>query len=160
MVYRPSITSVPESLSTVENPFAVHSILAFSKGIICSAGLGTVHLFDKTEDKEMYKKTKEICIPADSQSADPEASRNQVINCLSLSPSEETLVSSTIDNQLYSITLSSADLGKVLVYLTLLASICMLFNVHTEDYLYIFPKKINLTNCLRAQIISQFRPCF
>jgi len=109
---RPSITSVPESLSTVENPFAVHSILAFSKGIICSAGLGTVHLFDKTEDKEMYKKTKEICIPADSQSADPEASRNQVINCLSLSPSEETLVSSTIDNQLYSITLSSADLGK------------------------------------------------
>ena len=125
MVYRPSITSVPESLSTVENPFAVHSILAFSKGIICSAGLGTVHLFDKTEDKEMYKKTKEICIPADSQSADPEASRNQVINCLSLSPSEETLVSSTVDNQLYSITLSSADLGKVFVYLTLFTIICI-----------------------------------
>ena len=110
---RPSVTSVPESLSTVENPFAVHSVLAFSKGIICSAGLGTVHLFDKTEDKEMYKKTKEICIPADSQSADPEASRNQVMNCLALSPSEETLVASTKDNQLYSITLSSADLGKV-----------------------------------------------
>ena len=114
LLHRPSITSVPESLAAVENPFAVHSILAFSKGIICSAGLGTVHLFDKTEEKEMYKKTKEICIPADSQSADPEASRNQVINCLTLSPSEETLVSSTEDNQLYSITLSSADLGKVL----------------------------------------------
>ena len=101
----------------MENPFAVHSLLAFSKGIICSAGLGTVHLFDKTEDKEMYKKAKEICIPADSQSADPEASRNQVINCLALSPSEETLVSSTLDNQLYSITLSSADLGKVSTHL-------------------------------------------
>ena len=110
---RPSVTSIPESSSIIENPFAVRSILAFSKGIICAAGLGTVHLFDKTEEKDLYKKAKEIRIPPDSQSADPEAARNQVINCLVLSPSEETLVSSTRDNQLYSITLSSADLGKV-----------------------------------------------
>ena len=102
----------------MENPFAVRSVLAFSKGIICSAGLGTVHLFDKTEEKDLYKKAKEIRIPPDSQSADPEAARNQIINCLVLSPSEETLVSSTRDNQLYSITLSSADLGKVELFLT------------------------------------------
>ena len=129
LLYRPSITSVPETLATVENPFAVHSLLAFSKGIICSAGLGTVHLFDKTEEKEMYKKTKEICIPADSQSADPEASRNQVINCLALSPSEETLVSSTKENQLYSITLSSADLGKVFIHLILVIAFYINFKV-------------------------------
>eukprot|EP00795_Rhopilema_esculentum_P004667 gene4667-20951_t len=112
LVGRPSVASISESVSILDNPFAVQSVLAFSKGIICSSGLGTVHLFDKTEDKELYKKAKEIRIPPDSQSADPEASRNQVINCLTLSPSEETLVSSTRDNQLYSITLSSADLGK------------------------------------------------
>ncbi len=100
-------------MSAFENPFAVRSVLAFSKGIICSAGLGTVHLFDKTEEKELYRKARDIRIPSDGQSADPESSRNQVISCLALSPSEETLVSSTRDNQLYSITLSSADLGKV-----------------------------------------------
>ena len=118
LFFRPSVASISESVSILDNPFAVQSVLAFSKGIICSSGLGTVHLFDKTEDKELYKKAKEIRIPPDSQSADPEASRNQVINCLTLSPSEETLVSSTRDNQLYSITLSSADLGKVSSTLT------------------------------------------
>ena len=91
----------------------MYSILTFSKGIICSGGLGTVHLFEKTDDKELYKKTREIKIPTDSQSADPQSATSQEIACLTLSPSEENLVASTKTNQLYSIALSSADLGKV-----------------------------------------------
>jgi WD40 repeat protein len=36
-----------------------------------------------------------------------------MISCLAVSPSEESLICSTEVNQLYTITLSSADLGKV-----------------------------------------------
>ena len=72
-----------------------------------------VHLFEKTEEKDFYKKAREIKIPADTQSPDPQLSENQEIVNLTVSPSEETLVCSTKSNQLYCITLSTADLGKV-----------------------------------------------
>lgn len=52
-------------------------------------------------------------IPQDSNSADPTKSQMQVITSLTVSPSEETLVASTDLSQLYYITLSSADIGKV-----------------------------------------------
>ena len=52
-------------------------------------------------------------IPQDLNSADPSKAQQQIITCLTVSPSEETLVASTDLSQLYSITLSSADIGKV-----------------------------------------------
>lgn len=52
-------------------------------------------------------------IPPDSNSADPTSAQKQVITCLTVSPSEETLVASTNQSQLYYITLPSADLGRV-----------------------------------------------
>lgn len=53
-------------------------------------------------------------IPLDaSNSADPTRPQQQIIKCLTVSPSEETLVASTDQAQLYYLTLSSADIGKV-----------------------------------------------
>lgn len=72
-----------------------------------------MYIYERTEEKEMFKKIKEIRIPMDHQSADPSLTCNQQILCIALSPSEETVVCSTNSNQLYSIPLSSADLGKV-----------------------------------------------
>ena len=83
------------------------------QGFVCSGGLGAVYVYERTEEKEMFKKIKEIRIPMDHQSADPSLTCNQQILCIALSPSEETVVCSTNSNQLYSIPLSSADLGKV-----------------------------------------------
>jgi len=88
-------------------------IASFSKGFICSAGLGTVHLFEKTEEKDFYKKSREIRIPTDAQSPDPQLAEKQEVRNLTISPSEETLVCGTSTSQLYNITLSTADLGKV-----------------------------------------------
>ncbi|XP_013398082.1 cilia- and flagella-associated protein 57 [Lingula anatina] len=93
-------------------PPEITAIVAYSKGFACSVGPGTVFLYEKTDDKEYFKKAREIKIPADSNSADPSKSENQVITSLTVSPSEETLVASTDSSQLYSMTLSSADLGK------------------------------------------------
>ena len=110
---RQSMASVPESGTSQDAPPQVTCIIAFSKGFICSGGAGTVHLFEKTEEKDFYKKAREIKIPVDTQSPDPQLSESQEIVNLTVSPSEETLVCSTKSSQLYCITMSTADLGKV-----------------------------------------------
>lgn len=157
-------------------------ITAYSKGFACSAGPGTVYLFERTDDKDNYRKTREIrvtefispnynnhsselynanlstfctnrlfiksflimslplflylcvCInvtvlgvhvyvcvcscmcsiqiPPDQCSHEPSHAEQQQIVSLVISPSEETVVTSTDRGQLYSITLSSAEMSK------------------------------------------------
>jgi WD40 repeat protein len=93
-------------------PLSVTAIVSYSKGFACASGLGMVHIFEKADDKEYYRKTRDIHIPQDPCSADPSKSQQQSITCLAMSPSEEVLVCSTAANQLYSFTLSSTDLGR------------------------------------------------
>ncbi|GFR57789.1 cilia- and flagella-associated protein 57-like [Elysia marginata] len=91
----------------------VTSLVSYSKGFACSFGLGTVYLFEKTDDKDYFKKAREIMIPPDPcNSQDSTLNQQQLIRCLTVSPSEETLVASTDQAQLYYLTLSSADLSK------------------------------------------------
>lgn len=45
--------------------------------------------------------------------ADDSRAESHEIRTLTISPSEETLIASTLTNQLYAITLSSAEIGKV-----------------------------------------------
>uniref|UniRef100_A0A6Q2XMB8 Cilia- and flagella-associated protein 57 n=1 Tax=Esox lucius TaxID=8010 RepID=A0A6Q2XMB8_ESOLU len=90
----------------------VTAITAYSKGFVCSAGPGTVCLFEKTEEKDNYRKTREIKIPVDPCSNEPSQAAQQEIVTLCVSPSEETLVTSTDKGQLYCITLSSAEMSK------------------------------------------------
>ncbi|XP_062337115.1 cilia- and flagella-associated protein 57-like [Osmerus eperlanus] len=90
----------------------VTAITSYSKGFVCSAGLGTVCLFEKTEEKDVYRKTREIQIPPDPCSNEPSLAERQEIVSLCISPSEEILVTSTDRGQLYSITLSSAEMSK------------------------------------------------
>ncbi|ESO94501.1 hypothetical protein LOTGIDRAFT_118162 [Lottia gigantea] len=101
-----------DSTQAPTGPPQITAIVAYSKGFASAYGQGTVHLFEKTDDKDFFKKTREIKIPADSNSTDPSKSQLQHIKCLTVSPSEETLVASTDLSQLYYLTLSSADLGK------------------------------------------------
>ncbi|XP_064626846.1 cilia- and flagella-associated protein 57-like [Lineus longissimus] len=95
-----------------KGPPQITAIVAYSKGFACACGPGTVLLFEKTDDKEYFKKIREIKIPADQNSSDPTKAEQQMIMTLTVSPSEEGLVAATNFNQLYNITLSSADLGK------------------------------------------------
>ncbi|XP_071953862.1 cilia- and flagella-associated protein 57-like isoform X1 [Antedon mediterranea] len=106
------VGSIAEGDLVPSGPPPVTAIVAYSKGFACSGGIGTVHLFEKTEDKDNYKKGREIKIPQDAIGADPTRQENHTIKTVTVSPSEETLVCSTITNQLYCMTLSSADLGK------------------------------------------------
>ncbi|XP_006503434.1 cilia- and flagella-associated protein 57 isoform X1 [Mus musculus] len=90
----------------------VFAIAAYSKGFACSAGPGRVLLFEKVEEKDFYRESREIRIPTDQQSNDPSQSDKQDVLCLCFSPSEETLIASTNKNQLYSITMSLTEISK------------------------------------------------
>ncbi|KAK3567777.1 hypothetical protein QTP86_026459 [Hemibagrus guttatus] len=87
-------------------------IKAYSKGFACSAGPGTVCLFEKTEEKESYRQIREIRIPPDPCSNEPGQAQQQEITSMCISPSEETLATSTDRGQLYLIALASAEMGK------------------------------------------------
>ncbi|XP_032884753.1 cilia- and flagella-associated protein 57 [Amblyraja radiata] len=90
----------------------ITSITIFSKGFLCAAGPGVVYMFERAEEKDAFKKTRVIRIPQDLSSTDPTQAEQQEILTLCLSPSEEILIASTNKNQLYSITLSSAETSK------------------------------------------------
>nr|XP_044626517.1 cilia- and flagella-associated protein 57 isoform X2 [Equus asinus]XP_044626518.1 cilia- and flagella-associated protein 57 isoform X2 [Equus asinus] len=90
----------------------VFAIAAYSKGFACSAGPGRVLLFEKMEEKDFYRESREIRIPVDPQSSDPSQSDKQDVVCMCFSPSEETLIASTSKNQLYSITMSLTEISK------------------------------------------------
>ncbi len=51
-----SITEEPQTTG----PPQITSIVAYSKGFACACGLGTVHLYEKTDDKDFFKKAREI----------------------------------------------------------------------------------------------------
>ncbi|KAG5841540.1 hypothetical protein ANANG_G00200590 [Anguilla anguilla] len=101
-----------QEAAVASQPPRVTVIKAYSKGFVCSAGPGTVFLFEKMEDKDGYRKCSEIRIPPDPYSNDPSQAEQQEFVSLCISPSEETLTGSTNRGQLYSIALSSAEIGK------------------------------------------------
>ncbi|KAM5149014.1 cilia- and flagella-associated protein 57 [Mantella aurantiaca] len=90
----------------------INAILAYSKGFLCSGGPGKVYMYEKVDDRELYKRGRSIRIRQDEHSNDPGLSNQQEVTCMCLSPSEETVLISTNNSQLYSIALSSAEIAK------------------------------------------------
>ena len=100
----------------------IHCILTYSKGFICSGGSGTLHMFEKTDNKDVYKKVRPVTIleetsgsaeQADGGISSPPLDNN--IMSMDISPSEEIVICSTVSQQLYSLALSTADMGKVII---------------------------------------------
>ena len=97
---------------------SIECIVSYSKGFICSGGSGTLHIFEKTDDKYVYRKTRTVSIWIDPNSnlvatTGADSVPNDILS-MTLSPSEENVVCSTRTQQLYNLTLSAADLqGQV-----------------------------------------------
>ncbi|XP_010005021.1 PREDICTED: WD repeat-containing protein 65 [Chaetura pelagica] len=90
----------------------ISAIAAYSKGFACSPNPGVVLLFEKTKEMEVYQESQEIWLPQDPYSSDPMQSGRQNILCICFSPSEETMVVNTSENQLYMFNMPSTDLRK------------------------------------------------
>ena len=75
-------------------------------------------MFEKTDDKYIYRKTRTVSVWIDPNShyvatTGADSVPNDILS-MTLSPSEENVVCSTRTQQLYNLTLSAADLqGKV-----------------------------------------------
>ena len=115
---RRNLTSVTVLKEQEERELNVNCIATYSKGFICSGGSGTLHIFEKTDDKYTYRKARSVSIWVDPNSNYvPTTGADSVTNdilSMTLSPSEENVVCSTRTQQLYNLTLSAADLqGKV-----------------------------------------------
>ena len=53
-----NISDAESSLNT--GPPQISALVAYSKGFACACGAGTVYLFEKTDDKDFFKKVREI----------------------------------------------------------------------------------------------------
>ncbi|MDB9925025.1 hypothetical protein OAD67_02060 [bacterium] len=95
-----------------------------TKGFICAGEGGKVHMYEKTDDKQMFKRVKTFSVPVFGEDGEiitpdqvnareggviPKAPR---IKSLTLSPSEETLVCALENNQMYCVDLADADILK------------------------------------------------
>lgn len=114
--------SLPRPSSSEKPLPRVECIVAYSKGFVCSGGSGKLHLFEKTDNRNVYRETRTASIwvdpssrlthPREEEGDDPASADSNDILSLTLSPSEENVVCSTRSQQLYNLTLSAADLGK------------------------------------------------
>ncbi|XRB08616.1 cilia- and flagella-associated protein 57 [Pycnococcus provasolii] len=80
----------------------VEAMVAFSKGFICAGSGGVVSIYERTEDKENHKRSKSFTIEG----------MNCKVKSIAISPSEEALVCTLENNQMYVLVLANSDLLK------------------------------------------------
>mmetsp|Transcript_31356 Transcript_31356/g.74513 ORF Transcript_31356/g.74513 Transcript_31356/m.74513 type:complete len:1197 (-) Transcript_31356:67-3657(-) len=81
---------------------SIESIIGFSKGLVTGSDDGTISIFERSEDKDLYKRTKVFTI-------DNNAAK---VRHLALSHTEEQLILATENNQLFTFALSNSDIMK------------------------------------------------
>jgi cilia- and flagella-associated protein 57 len=108
-----SESSTEKPIHQIEN-HDVSSIVPYSKGFIAACGHGQGFLFEKSDnDKELFRKVRELKIPLDQFSTDPSRSQHQRITSMFVSPNEETLLAVTEWQQIYQLIFSNIDVAKV-----------------------------------------------
>lgn len=108
----------PSKPSPPAETHVVSAIIPYSKGFITSCGKGRAFLYEKIDDKEFFRKIRELKIPPDQSSNDPSKTEDQAIISMCISPSEETLLAVTNWQQIYQLVFSNIDVGKVINQLT------------------------------------------
>ena len=79
---------------------SIDSIVAYSKGFVCGSDGGLIYVFEKSDDKDYYKKVK--CLRIEKNAVK--------IKTLAVSPSEEQLVCTLANSQVYTFSLSNTDI--------------------------------------------------
>ena len=78
---------------------SIECLIAYSnKGFICGGDNGVLSIYEKSEDKDYYKRTKSFTIE----------NQGVKIKNLALSPSEENLICTLENNQMYVLGLSNS----------------------------------------------------
>jgi WD40 repeat protein len=86
-------------------------LIPYSKGFIYGGSNGSVIAYEKSDDKEYYKKVKEMRLKEE----------NSKVSHIAMSPSEDSLLCTLETNQIYTVSLSNADIKNDEITLDLLA---------------------------------------
>jgi WD40 repeat protein len=89
-----NLNKVQTELSCVE------SLCVYSKGFVVGCDDGVITLFEKTDDRDLYKRTRSF----------RNESNSFKVRSMALSPSEDTLVVALDNSQLFTFQLSNADI--------------------------------------------------
>ena len=91
---------------------SIDALISYAKGFICGGDMGLVFIFERSDDKEVYRKMKAMKI---DQKRDEEATietEAMKVKCFALTQQEEFLALTTTNNQIYLLNLSNADFSK------------------------------------------------
>ncbi|KEG09722.1 WDdomain 65 [Trypanosoma grayi] len=93
---------------------SINTLVAYSKGFICGGDMGLVSIFERTDNKEMYRKVRTFKFNNDAENMGPASEVVPVILSFTLSPppAEEYVSFMTSTKQLYSLNLPNADFFK------------------------------------------------
>ena len=83
-------------------PQPIFSIISFNKGFVCGCDNGTILVFERGDDKEMYKKINKLSMLNETNS----------ITHLCLPPSQEQIACILSNNQIYTLNLSQIEVLK------------------------------------------------
>lgn len=78
-------------------------VAALNSGFACGTASGNVLVYEATEDDELYKQAQEVPVPSDIGGA------AQSIHCIAVSPSEDALVCTTKEGQIYTYNLAATE---------------------------------------------------
>ncbi|ESO06916.1 hypothetical protein HELRODRAFT_76920 [Helobdella robusta] len=149
---KPRSSSKKLEMDTATDSIApsINNLSMLSKGFACSLLDGSVHVFDKG-DAFVYKRTKEIRMPKISENSF--VKRQQLLNSFVVSPNEELLICSTIQNQIYQVALNgSINVEKI--ERLLFESLTHTFHCNEVQGIDVCPKKSLVASCSNDQSIK------
>ena len=91
---------------------SIDALISYAKGFICGGDMGLVFIFERSDDKEVYRKMKAMKVDHKRDSEAVVESDSMRIRCFALTQQEEYLALSTSNNQVYLLNLSNADFSK------------------------------------------------
>lgn len=94
------------STTTPQPPARVECFGVYSRGFVVGDSRGTVHVFERADEREFYRSIRRESLPSDLPAL------KQTVSHIALSPGEDAVVVSTDRMQLYRVNLVSADDGK------------------------------------------------
>jgi len=90
---------------------SIDSMISYSKGFICGGDMSLVSIFEKSDDKELYRKMKTMKVDSKKDETGME-SDSMKVKSFALSQQEEYLCLTSSNNQIYLLNLSNADFSK------------------------------------------------
>ena len=98
------LNEVKATIPAMSDSKGVDCVIPYGvSGFVCGGADGTVSVYEKTDEKELYKRVKHFVI---------KQSPGARVTALALSPTDETLLCSTDDNQMYEVDMSNVDVVK------------------------------------------------